>query len=100
MHMYLDIKMFTRYNALLISNGCSPSLSPFPSHTHPQKPGGYHLDFLLVGIITFIHGILGIPFVTGAIVRSITQIQSLQMYAPSAAPGEKLKYLGVMYVNN
>ena len=81
-------------------------LTPMGKSSHcflyicPQKPGGYHLDFLLVGIIGFIHGILGLPFVTGAIVRSITGVQSLQVYAPSAAPGENLKYLGVMYVNN
>ena len=32
--------------------------------------------------------------------RSIIQLQSLQVYAPPTAPGEKLRYLGVMYVNN
>lgn len=63
---------------------------------HKLKKGpGYHLDLLIVGILIFFHSLLGLPWVVGATVRSITHVQSLFIYSPCTAPGERPKFLGV-----
>ena len=66
----------------------------------PQKGGGYHLDFFVVGVVGFVCCALGLPFVTGAIIRTITHVQSLHVIIPSDVLGEKPKLKGVMYVLN
>ena len=83
-----------------------PSLPPPPLDLHPslssslptlQKGSGYHLDLLIVGIMIFVHSILGLPWVVGATVRSITHVQSLFILSPCTAPGERPKFIGVRY---
>jgi hypothetical protein len=60
-----------------------------------KKGSGYHLDLLIVGIMIFVHSILGLPWVVGATVRSITHVQSLFILSPCTAPGERPKFIGV-----
>ena len=79
-----------------------PSLPPPPCPLALpllQKGSGYHLDMLIVGVLIFVHSLLGLPWVVGATVRSITHVQSLFRYSPTAAPGERPKFLGVWYVH-
>lgn len=56
------------------------------------------MDLLIVGIMIFVHSALGIPWVVGATVRSITHVQSLFILSPCTAPGERPKFIGVRYV--
>ena len=75
----------------------SPSL-PFPPSLASwvvQKGSGYHLDLLIVAILIFVHSLLGLPWVVGATIRSITHVQSLFIYSPCTAPGDRPKFLGV-----
>jgi hypothetical protein len=60
-----------------------------------KKGSGYHLDLLIVGIMIFVHSVLGLPWVVGATVRSITHVQSLFILSPCTAPGERPKFIGV-----
>lgn len=45
----------------------------------------------LIGVFS----LLGLPWVVGATVRSIAHVQSLFLYSPCTAPGERPKFLGV-----
>ena len=53
------------------------------------KPVGYHLDLALVGILAGFSGILGLPFLCGAPIRSLQHLQALSVYTKKQAPGEK-----------
>ena len=64
-----------------------------------QKGSGYHLDLLIVGVMIFVHSVLGLPWVVGATVRSITHVQSLFILSPCTAPGERPKFIGVRFDN-
>lgn len=65
----------------------------------PQKGAGYHLDLLLVAIIIGICSLLGLPWVVAATVLSVGHVQSLFVESQCTAPGEKVQFLGVRYVN-
>jgi len=54
-----------------------------------SKPVGYHLDLALVGILAGVSGVLGLPFLCGAPVRSLQLLQALSVYTKKQAPGEK-----------
>jgi anion exchange protein len=60
-----------------------------------QKGPGYHLDMLIVAVLIGVFSVLGLPWVVGATVRSIAHVQSLFLYSPCTAPGERPKFLGV-----
>ncbi len=60
-----------------------------------QKGPGYHLDLMIVACLVGLFSILGLPWVVGATVRSIAHVQSLFIYSPCTAPGERPKFLGV-----
>jgi len=61
-----------------------------------KKGGGYHLDLLIVSIAIGINSIMGLPWMVAATVLSINHVLSLKKESPSAAPGEKPKFLGVI----
>ena len=54
-----------------------------------RKPVGYHVDLALVGILSGVCGLVGIPFLCGAPVRSIQHLQALSVFEKKHAPGEK-----------
>ncbi|ELT89578.1 hypothetical protein CAPTEDRAFT_221709 [Capitella teleta] len=54
-----------------------------------KKGSGYHLDLLLIGAFATMCGILGLPFVCAATVRSVTHVSALTTYTTNNAPGEK-----------
>ena len=60
-----------------------------------QKGSGYHLDMMIVALLIIVFSFLGLPWVVGATVRSIAHVQSLFIYSPTTAPGERPKFLGV-----
>lgn len=63
---------------------------------HRLKKGvGYHFDLCIVGLLTGLCGILGLPWHCAAPVRSIQHLQSLSYYSRKTAPGEKPHLEGV-----
>ena len=54
-----------------------------------KKPIGYHWDLLIVGIISGLFGILGVPWICAAPVRSYQHLQALSVFTKHSAPGEK-----------
>jgi hypothetical protein len=58
-----------------------------PSHGL-QKPGGYHLDMMVLGVIIYpVVSILGLPYPCAATVRSITHLVSLTTRENRPIPG-------------
>ncbi|XP_060683706.1 anion exchange protein 3-like [Hemiscyllium ocellatum] len=55
------------------------------------KGSGFHLDLLLIGLAGGICGIFGLPWQTGATVRTITHVNALTVMSKSTAPGETPK---------
>lgn len=60
-----------------------------------KKGSGYHLDQVLLGIITFIGGLFGLPWMCAATVRTLCHVSSLSVYSRYHAPGEKPKLVKV-----
>lgn len=60
-----------------------------------KKGSGYHLDQVLLGIITFIGGVFGLPWMCAATVRTLCHVSSLSVYSRYHAPGEKPKLVKV-----
>lgn len=56
-----------------------------------KKGSGYHLDMLLIGLLTLVAGFTGTPFLVAATVRSVAHISSLSVFSRTHAPGEKPK---------
>mmetsp|Transcript_39232 Transcript_39232/g.68150 ORF Transcript_39232/g.68150 Transcript_39232/m.68150 type:complete len:694 (+) Transcript_39232:118-2199(+) len=53
-----------------------------------QKPGGYHLDMFVLGIVIYpVVSIFGLPFPCAATVRSLTHLISLTSYEDRPVPG-------------
>ncbi|XP_059503548.1 anion exchange protein 3 isoform X2 [Stegostoma tigrinum] len=52
------------------------------------KGSGFHLDLLLIGFAGGFCGIFGLPWQTGATVRTIAHVNALTMMSKSTAPGE------------
>ncbi len=60
-----------------------------------KKGGGFHLDLLIVGVAAAYLGLLGLPFLVSATVRSISHCSALTIYSRTNAPGEKPHMEGV-----
>nr|XP_022325247.1 anion exchange protein 2-like isoform X2 [Crassostrea virginica] len=60
-----------------------------------KKGSGYHMDQVLLGIITFIGGAFGLPWMCAATVRTLCHVSSLSVYSRTHAPGEKPKLIKV-----
>ena len=56
-----------------------------------KKGGGYHLDFLIIGISICINSLLGIPWFVAATVLSINHVLCLKKQSDEAASGENPK---------
>jgi len=56
-----------------------------------QKGTGFHLDILLMGVFSALGGVLGLPFVTCATVRSVSHTSALTVISRNHAPGEQPK---------
>ncbi|XP_063962325.1 band 3 anion transport protein-like isoform X1 [Lytechinus pictus] len=61
-----------------------------------KKGSGYHLDTFLIGCMAVWNGLLGLPLVWAATVRSVTHIGALSVFSKSHAPGEKPKLIKVL----
>ena len=60
-----------------------------------KKGSGYHVDQLILGGITFLGGLLGMPWMCAAAVRTVAHVSALTVYSRTHAPGEKPQLLGV-----
>ncbi|VDO46005.1 unnamed protein product [Haemonchus placei] len=60
-----------------------------------KKGCGYHLDLLVLAILIFIVGVLGLPIYVAATVLSINHINSLKVESECKAPGEVAQFIGV-----
>ncbi|OQV25048.1 Sodium-driven chloride bicarbonate exchanger [Hypsibius exemplaris] len=60
-----------------------------------RKGSGYHLDLLVVAILTGLLSLLGMPWMIADTVLSLTHVASLKMESDVAAPGEHPTFLGV-----
>jgi len=56
-----------------------------------KKGSGYHLDILVIGLLTMVGGFLGSPFMVSATVRSVAHVSALSVFSRTHAPGEKPK---------
>ncbi|XP_048578952.1 band 3 anion transport protein isoform X2 [Nematostella vectensis] len=54
-----------------------------------QKRPGYNMDLLLMGVITLICSLFGLPWMCPATVRSVSHFNALSVWSTSHAPGEK-----------
>ncbi|ESN94964.1 hypothetical protein HELRODRAFT_102774 [Helobdella robusta] len=54
-----------------------------------KKGSGYHLDLFVTGLCASICGLLGLPFMCSATVRSVTHVSALSVYSRTHAPGVK-----------
>lgn len=63
--------------------------------TKAKKGTGFHLDLLLIGSFGIFSGLLGMPLVTVATVRSVTHVSALSVMSKTHAPGESPKLEGV-----
>lgn len=60
-----------------------------------KKGSGYHIDQLILGFLTFLGGLFGLPWMCAATVRTVAHISALSEYSSTHAPGEKPQLLGV-----
>ena len=60
-----------------------------------KKGSGYHLDLFIIGTFATLCGILGLPFLCAATVRSVTHVSALSVFSQTRAPGEKPQLEGV-----
>ncbi|CAL1534908.1 unnamed protein product [Lymnaea stagnalis] len=60
-----------------------------------KKGSGYHLDQIILGFLTFLGGLFGLPWMCAATVRTVAHISALSEYSSTHAPGEKPQLLGV-----
>lgn len=60
-----------------------------------KKEKGYHLDLLIVALLTGLLSLLGMPWMVADTVLSLTHVGSLKMESEVAAPGERPTFLGV-----
>ena len=79
---------------IFIENQLALLLVNRPEHKLCKKIG-YHWDLLLVGLLAGLNGLLGVPFMCAAAVRSVQHLQALSVYTSRNAPGEKPKLLRV-----
>ncbi|KHJ88221.1 anion exchange protein [Oesophagostomum dentatum] len=60
-----------------------------------KKGCGYHLDLLVLAVLIWIVGFLGLPIYVAATVLSINHINSLKVESECKAPGEVAQFVGV-----
>ncbi|XP_042897181.1 electroneutral sodium bicarbonate exchanger 1 isoform X2 [Parasteatoda tepidariorum] len=60
-----------------------------------KKGRGYHLDLFIVTILIAVCSILGLPWFVAGTVLSMTHVNSLRIFCPGTAPGEKAHFLGI-----
>ena len=60
-----------------------------------KKGSGFHLDQFLLGFMTFVCALFGLPWMCAATVRSIAHVSALSVMSRTHAPGEKPKLLEV-----
>lgn len=67
-----------------------------------QKGSAYNIDILVLGVIALINGVLGLPFVCAATVRSVAHVSALTVISRNQAPGEsaKIEYIIEQRVSN
>lgn len=53
------------------------------------KGSGFHLDLLIIVTAGGISALFGLPWLTGATVRSVTHANSLTVMSKAVAPGDK-----------
>lgn len=53
------------------------------------KGSGFHLDLLIIVFAGGVSALFGLPWLTGATVRSVTHANSLTVMSKSVAPGDK-----------
>ena len=54
-----------------------------------KKGSGFHLDIFIIGLMHTMNGLLGLPMMCAAAVRSISHVNSLSVWSRTHAPGEK-----------
>lgn len=54
-----------------------------------KKGAGFNLDLFLMGLLTFLCSLLGLPWMCAATVRSFSHLNALSVWSTSHAPGEK-----------
>jgi len=54
-----------------------------------QKLPGYNIDLLLMGVLTFVCGLFGFPWMCAAPLRTISHFNALSVWSTSHAPGER-----------
>ena len=54
-----------------------------------KKGGGYNLDLFLMGVLTGISSVFGLPWMCAATVRSVQHLNALAIMSRSHAPGER-----------
>ena len=63
---------------------------------HKLKKGcGYHLDMLVVGVMTGVCSLLGLPWCVAATVLCLGHVDSLKVDSESSAPGDTPQFEGV-----
>jgi len=60
-----------------------------------KKGSGYHLDMLVIGLLTLVGGFMGAPFMVAATVRSVAHVSALSVFSRTHAPGEKPRLVQV-----
>uniref|UniRef100_A0A5S6QAA9 Anion exchange protein n=1 Tax=Trichuris muris TaxID=70415 RepID=A0A5S6QAA9_TRIMR len=60
-----------------------------------KKGFGYHLDLLIVAVLTVTCGAFGLPIFVAATMLSISHIESLKVVSECKAPGEKPVFMGI-----
>ncbi|VDH95144.1 Rho GTPase-activating protein 20 [Mytilus galloprovincialis] len=60
-----------------------------------KKGSGFHLDMILVGVMTFMCSLFGLPWMCPATVRTIAHVSALSVMSRHHAPGEKPKLMEV-----
>lgn len=63
---------------------------------HMKKGSGFHFDLLLCCVINCISGVMGAPFMTPAVVRSVSHVSALTVMDTKVAPGESPKVVGAI----
>ncbi|KAF2358900.1 Bicarbonate transporter eukaryotic [Trinorchestia longiramus] len=59
-----------------------------------KKGSGFHWDMVMVCGLNIISGILGAPFMTPAVVRTVSHVSALTIMDTKVAPGESPKVVG------
>ena len=60
-----------------------------------RKGTGFHFDLFLIGWFSVVGGLMGLPLVTVATVRSVSHVSALSVFSTTHAPGEKPRLIEV-----